>query len=185
MQSDEQLHTRVRDGDLAAFDELYARYESRLFGFLLSTLRDRPEAEDALHDVFMRALKTPLSQLSGAGRLSEGGFRAWLFRIARNDTLNRRRSRGRYAAATAALPPPDREPTAEDSLVRHELQVALAHAVARLPPPLAELYRLRTSGLSYEEMATVVEAPLGTVKSRMHEMVKLLREDVKPWTAHD
>jgi RNA polymerase sigma factor (sigma-70 family) len=178
MESDEQLHSRIRQGDLAAFDELYARYESSLFGFLVSSLRNRAEAEDALHDVFLRALKTPLPRLSG------GGFRAWLFRIARNDALNRHRSRGRGANATANLLPPPAEPTAEDKLVDRELLAALAQAVARLPAPLAEVYRLRTSGLSYEEMAVVLDAPLGTVKSRMHEMVKLLREDVKPWTAH-
>jgi RNA polymerase sigma-70 factor, ECF subfamily len=178
MQTDEQLHGRIRDGDLGAFDQLYARYESSLFGFLVSSLRNRTEAEDALHDVFLRALKTPPSRLEG------GGFRAWLFRIARNDALNRRRSWGRGAVATAKLMAPPAEPSAEEMLVDHELRAALEHAVARLPLALAEVYRLRTSGLSYEEMAVVLDAPLGTVKSRMHEMVKLLREDVKPWTAH-
>jgi RNA polymerase sigma-70 factor (ECF subfamily) len=177
MESDEQLHARIRKGDLGAFDELYARYERPLFGFLIATLRDRAEAEDALHDTFLRALETPPSSLSG------GGFRAWLFRIAKNGALNRHRSRMRGATATRNLDTPPASPTAEDDLVRHELQEALADAVERLPEPLAELYRLRTSGLSYEEMAEVLETPLGTVKSRMHEMVKLLREDVEPWTA--
>jgi RNA polymerase sigma-70 factor, ECF subfamily len=179
MESDEQLFMQVRAGNIAAFDALYARYEHGLFGFLVATLRDRAEAEDALHDTLLRALKAKTPQLEA------GGFRAWLFRIARNDALNRCRSRGRSVAAQSALPPPERDPTAEEHLVRHELLVALESAVDRLPPPLGELYRLRVSGLSYEEMAVVVEAPLGTVKSRMHEMVKLLREEVKPWTAHE
>jgi RNA polymerase sigma-70 factor (ECF subfamily) len=177
MESDEHLHARIREGDLAAFDTLYARYEGPLFGFLVATLRDRPEAEDALHDVFLRALETPPAHLSG------GGFRAWLFRVAKNHTLNRWRSRSRGAAATKNLEAAPRPATARDQLVRRVLHVALEGAVERLPETLAEVYRLRSSGLSYEEMAEVLETPLGTVKSRMHEMVKLLREDVEPWTA--
>jgi RNA polymerase sigma-70 factor (ECF subfamily) len=74
-------------------------------------------------------------------------------------------------------------PTAHDHLEAREVAVALDGAVARLPPALAEVYRLRTSGLSYEEIADVLETPLGTVKSRMHEMVRHLREDMAPWTA--
>jgi len=50
--------------------------------------------------------------------------------------------------------------------------------VARLPDPLAELFHLRAGGLSYEELAQVLEVPLGTIKSRMHEMVGRLREEV-------
>jgi len=177
MESDEHLHARIRQGDLAAFDALYARYERPLFGFLLATLRDHAEAEDALHDTFLNALETPPATLTG------GGFRAWLFRVAKNGALNRHRSRHRGAAAVRSLEAPPAGPSAEDDLQRHELQTALKGAVERLPETLAELYRLRTSGLSYEEMAEVLETPLGTVKSRMHEMVKLLREDVEPWTA--
>ena len=60
---------------------------------------------------------------------------------------------------------------------------ALSEAVRRLPPALGELYHLRTNGLSYEQIARVVEVPLGTVKSRMHQLVNLLREELEPWIA--
>jgi RNA polymerase sigma-70 factor (ECF subfamily) len=176
MDSDERLYARVRGGDLAAFDELYARYESPLFGFLSAMLGNRADAEDALHEAFLNALKSrPVT-------FDQGGFRAWLYRIARNVALNRRRSDARRAAATSqiVLPP---APTAHDEVEARSLEGALDSAVARLPPALREVYRLRTSGLSYEEMAQVLEAPLGTVKSRMHEMVRQLREEVSPWTA--
>jgi len=82
------------------------------------------------------------------------------------------------APATAEAPEP-----ADGALERRQLDAALAAAVARLPPALGELYHLRTSGLSYEEIAGVVDAPLGTVKSRMHQMVHALREELLPWTA--
>ena len=54
-----------------------------------------------------------------------------------------------------------------------------------LPKSLAEVYRLRASGLSYEEMAEVLAVPLGTVKSRMHQMVAELRKEMQAWTAHE
>ncbi len=181
MDSDERLYERVRQGDLSAFDELYARYESPLFGFLRATLRNRADAEDALHEAFLGTLK------SREVTFDRGGFRSWLFRIARNNALNRRRSEARGAAAKASVaaaePLQPLAPSAHEQLEARELKVALDGAVNRLPPALAEVYRLRTSGLSYEEIADVLETPLGTVKSRMHEMVKLLREDMGPWTA--
>ena len=67
--------------------------------------------------------------------------------------------------------------TAQDDAFRG-YELALGEAVSRLPVPLSEVYHLRASGLSYEEMAQVLEVPVGTVKSRMHDMVKRLREEV-------
>jgi RNA polymerase sigma-70 factor, ECF subfamily len=177
MDSDEQLYRRVRAGDLGAFDELYARYDARLFGFLRGLLGNREDAEDALHEAFLNTLK------SRDVDLDSGGFRTWLFRIARNVAHNRRRSHARGAKAKASIPETEPAPTAQDRLEARELKAALDDAVQELPPALADVYRLRTSGLSYEEMADVLQAPLGTVKSRMHEMVKQLRERVGPWTA--
>jgi DNA-directed RNA polymerase specialized sigma24 family protein len=52
--------------------------------------------------------------------------------------------------------------------------------VARLPSPLAELFRLRAGGLSYEELAQILDIPIGTVKSRMHELMGRLRAEVQP-----
>lgn len=176
MDSDETLYQRVREGDMAAFDELYQRYEVQLFGFLARTLRSREDAEDVFHDAFLNALK------SRDVRFEQGSFRSWLFRIARNLCHNRRRSDERGARAASTLPEPPDTPTAEGALVRRELFEALDGAVARLPPALSELYHLRSSGLSYEEMAEVLSIPLGTLKSRMHQMVAILREEVKPWT---
>lgn len=176
MESDEVLYRRVREGDMAAFDRLYERYEVQLFGFLVRTLGSREDAEDVFHDAFLNALKSREVQLE------QGSFRSWLFRIARNLCHNRRRSGERGARAVSALPEPPEAPDAEGVLVRRELFEALEGAVARLPPSLSELYHLRSSGLSYEEMAAVLSIPLGTLKSRMHQMVSVLREEVKPWT---
>jgi RNA polymerase sigma-70 factor (ECF subfamily) len=184
--SDETLFMRVRGGDLAAFDALYERHEVRLFAYLRAVAGDRHDAEELVHDAFLAALKGP------HGELADGGFRGWLYRIARNLAFNRRRAAQRHDRMLASVPDPDCAASdthasvtarADAALERRELEVALERAVLRLPPPLGELYHLRTSGLSYEQIASVIEAPLGTVKSRMHQMVNVLREELKPWIA--
>jgi RNA polymerase sigma factor (sigma-70 family) len=177
MESDEELYRRTRGGDLEAFDALYARHEVALFGFLLAQLGSRSDAEDALCETFMKALRGAQADLEA------GGFRAWIYRVARNHAINVVRGRRRGERAAAAMPDPAPAGTADEQLEEHERRRALEGAVARLPPALSELYRLRSSGLSYDEMASVLEIPLGTLKSRMHQMVNLLREELRAWTA--
>src|SRR5579859_4424907 len=133
MHSDEALYARVKQGDLAAFDELYARYETRLFGFLMSQLANRADAEEVFHEAFMNALK------SREVRFDRGGFRTWLYRVARNAALNRQRSQRRGQHALAQLPPSDPTPPADKALAEHELLEALDRAVAQLPETLSEV----------------------------------------------
>ena len=66
----------------------------------------------------------------------------------------------------------------EQVLEHRQTADALKQAVAKLPAPLSELYHLRAGGLSYEELSDVLGVPLGTVKSRLHELVKRLKEEV-------
>lgn len=178
MDSDEALYARVKRGDMLAFDALYARHASRLFGFLRAQLPSRADAEDVLHEAILATLE------SAEVVFDRGSFRTWLYRIARNLVLNRARSRGRGELAMVRLGASTVPgPRADDDVAQVELLRALDSAVARLPGPLSDLYHLRTSGLSYEEMAMVLSIPLGTLKSRMNQMVNVLREELKPWTA--
>jgi RNA polymerase sigma-70 factor (ECF subfamily) len=177
MDSDEALFERLIAGDMRAFDRLYERLERPLFGFIRSQLRDDHEAEDVLHEAFMAVLR------ERGARHEVRSLRAWLFQVARNLCLNRVRSRKRAGRAIeaaaqveAAAPAP---PVVEQSLERHEHAALVERAVARLPGPLSEVYRLRAAGMSYEELSDVLGVPVGTVKSRMHEMVKRLREEVR------
>lgn len=174
--SDEALYERLLGGDMSAFDLLWDRYERPLFGFVLKYLGDRAEAEDVLHEAFMAVLK--------ARRRGEH-FRAWLFQVARNLCLNRLRSRSRSDRALDIVlrDEPQAADSPQSALEAHQAVTALHQALSRLPAQLAELYHLRVAGLSYEEMAEVVSAPLGTIKSRMHDLVSRLREEMKPWTA--
>jgi len=160
-------------GDLAAFDQLYARYEKPLFGMIWRELGSQQEAEDVLHETFLSVLK----QKDG-GRKS---FKSWLFQVARNLCLNRVRSRrrGDRAVQLDASAPPAAVQLPETQLASAQLARLLDAAVARLPETLSSLYRLRLAGLSYDELAEVLELPLGTVKSRMHEMVTRLRDEME------
>jgi RNA polymerase sigma-70 factor, ECF subfamily len=176
-QSDEALYARLRqEGDMAAFDVLYARYERRLFGFIRGYLQVRPDAEEVFHDAFLQVLR------SREVRFERGSFAAWIFKVARNLALNRLRSSRRASDAVTDLPPAEAPARADQALEAGERADAVARAVAALPPGLAEVYRLRMSGMSYEEIAFTLEIPLGTVKSRTHEMVARLKTGVVTWT---
>jgi RNA polymerase sigma-70 factor, ECF subfamily len=180
--SDEALYARLRhEGDMEAFEEIYARYEKRLFGFLRGYLATRADVEEIFHDSFLQVLR---SRDVGFER---GSFAAWLFKIGRNLALNHARGRRRAQTALASagqpaglLPPP---PVGADAqLEENQRARALAQAVAGLPPALAELFHLRSAGMSYEDIAFTLEIPLGTVKSRTHEMVARLKTGVVTWT---
>jgi RNA polymerase sigma factor (sigma-70 family) len=179
MPSDETLYLQLIGGDMAAFDELYRRYERRLFAYIVRQLGDRSEAEDVYHEAFMAVLKERRS-----GR-ELSSFKAWIFQVARNLCRNRQRSRDRSRRAV------DKEsgavvssPPAEQLFAEHEAPLALRRAALRLPEPMADLYRLRTAGLSYDEIAEALDIPLGTVKSRMQTMLGRLREEMDKCSAN-
>jgi len=174
MDSDEALFERLCDGDMAAFDRLYERLERPLFGFIRARLGDAHEAEDVLQEAFVAVLR------ERDRRTEVRSVRAWLFQVAQNLCLNRVRSRARAGHALDEIrrAPPASEPPPEQALEHDERARLLAHAVEKLPAALAELYHLRASGMSYEELAEVTGVPTGTVKSRMHELVKRLREEM-------
>jgi len=172
--SDEALFEKLLAGDMRAFDALYERYERPLFGFLRARF-DPTEAEDILHEAFITILRERRAHLR-SGHSEIRSFRAWLFTVARNAGLNRARSQKRAAQIEIAAPS---APSAHEELERHERAVILQRAAARLPESLAEIFRLRGEGMSYEELAQILDVPIGTIKSRVHEMVKRLRDEVE------
>lgn len=175
MVSDEALYERLLRGELCAFDALYARYEGPLYGFIRKQLRQRQEAEDVLHETFLALLRQ-----RAQGRAATS-LRAWLYQVARHLCLNRARAghRATRALAAAATTPAAESVAPDRELLERERAESLRRAVAALPAPLGELYALRAGGLSYGELAQVLGVPLGTVKSRMHELVNRLRQELR------
>ncbi|MFO0567639.1 MAG: RNA polymerase sigma factor [Polyangiaceae bacterium] len=175
MSSDEALFEKLIAGDLRAFDLLYARHARPLSGFIRAYTNEASEVEDLLHETFM----TLLRQRSSAGRIEN--LRAWLYTVARNLCSKRARSRQRAGRAAEALRGLDSGalPSAEEELGARQRVAKLEHALRGLPAELAEVYRLRSAGLSYEEVANVLAIPIGTVKWRVHEMVAELRKEVE------
>ena len=161
---------------MAAFDVLYGRYERRLFGFIRGYLHARSDAEEVFHDAFLQVLRS-----------REVRFET---RIVRGLDLQGRAQPGAQPPAQQPAGQRRRDPVparraparADEALEAGERASAVARAVAALPPGLAEVYRLRMSGMSYEEIAFTLEIPLGTVKSRTHEMVARLKTGVVTWT---
>jgi RNA polymerase sigma-70 factor, ECF subfamily len=171
--SDEALYARWAAGDMRAFDQLYARFERPLYGFVRAYIRDASEAEDVLHEAFMAVLRERRNDIRS--------FRAWIYEVTRHLCLNRVRSRKRAARAVESADVDSRgaaQSSPEDQLEERRRAATLERAVSRLPQPFAEVYRLRASGMSYEEVADVLEIPVGTVKSRIHDMVIRLKEEV-------
>lgn len=173
METDEALYERVRAGDERAFDALYDRLARPLFGFARARLGSEAEAEEVLQEAFVAIFREREAPVRCV--------RAWLMTTASRLCLNRLRTRKRSGRALGVLgheAQDERSPDAEVSVLVEERAHVLAKAVSRLPDGLAEVYHLRTAGLSYEELAAELEVPLGTIKSRMQRVVELLREEV-------
>ncbi|MCX4242628.1 RNA polymerase sigma factor [Paraliomyxa miuraensis] len=165
--SDEDLLEAIRSGDLRAFDELYARYERRLFGYLRRMVEDRDLAEDLLQDVLLTVIR------DRSYDATKGRFAAWLFTVARNRCLEHRR---RLAVREAAKPPPSPaapSPDLEESVGRLQ---AVRAAMTELSEAERHLLLLKQVGeLTYRELADIHGVPEGTIKSRLHAATKAFR----------
>jgi RNA polymerase sigma-70 factor (ECF subfamily) len=178
------LIERCRAGDVAAFEPLVEKYRQRVWRLAFQVLRDREEAWDCAQDAFVRAFQS-LGSFRG-----QSAFYTWLFRIAMNVATDRLRSRGAQARAfgTQPIPAEEWERTAPDPAARPD-QAALGaerrerinEALDTLPPNARAIIMLSdVEGLSYREIATVLNCPIGTVMSRLHNARKRLRAALGP-----
>ena len=161
--SDEVLLAAHLRGDPAAFGQLVARHERRIYGLCLRILGNREDAEDATQEAFVAALRKASSFRRAAA------FSTWLYRIAVNAATDQARRRGR--ARLAALDPEDAGLAVDRGGELGEVvaaavtvQTALAQVAEefRVAVVLCDLYRL-----PYADAAQVLEVPVGTVKSRV------------------
>jgi RNA polymerase sigma factor (sigma-70 family) len=161
---DQQCVTRAQRGEGRAFSELVARYQDRVYRFLLRLVRSPDDARDLTQDTFMRAYQS-LDRWR-----PDALFRTWLFRIARNIAFDRLR-RDKLVEFVeldedAEIPGSDPGPEAivETAQRYRMLEVALDH----LPAEQREILLLREiEQMSYDEIAQVLDLPAGTVKSRI------------------
>jgi len=179
--SDQELLQRYLDGDRQAFEALVTRYRQPLFAFLARFTGNRDLAEDVFQDSFLQL------HMSAATFDLSRRLKPWLYTIAANKARDalRKRSRRQMAsldqtisgqadeAAYADLMPAD-IPLPEETAVNLELRQAVEQIVREMPENLREALMLSYfDDLSYKEIAEVVDAPLGTVKSRLHTAVKM------------
>jgi RNA polymerase sigma-70 factor (ECF subfamily) len=183
MTSDEALVERTLAGDLSAFETLVERHRDVVYR-VATRIVGEDEADDVAQDAFLRAFHR-LSLFRG-----ESPFRSWLLRITQNAALNaltRRRVRplehpeeehGEPIAIGARTP--------VEQLEVSERRRRLALKLREIQPPHRAVLVLRDiEGLSYEEIAQVMETPVGTVKGRLHrarrELIEILRRNTYEW----
>ena len=176
--ADEELMARAAAGNDRAFEELYHRYARRLKGFFFLQLGGNEElAADATHDVFLRAYEA-------RSRYREGrSVSTWLFTIAYNICRNHYRSNAYEAQLLATL---DAEPITNEQievqLDAATLDKALAQVLSELPAPLHQLFSLHyQEELTIPQVAEIVGIPEGTVKSRLHKTMNIIRKKLKKY----
>jgi RNA polymerase sigma-70 factor (ECF subfamily) len=185
--TDEELMIRFQQGDALAFETLFERFRGPIHSFLFRQCGDRNTAEDLQQDVFTKVV-------TGAPSFQhQSKFSTWIYTIARNAAVDaarravhrRHRSLEEQARDSGprledrlqgAGPAPDRSAIAE------RLREELVTAIEDLPADQREVFLLRQySGLPFEEIARIVDAKVGTVKSRMRYALEALRRELEEY----
>jgi RNA polymerase sigma-70 factor (ECF subfamily) len=169
---DVRLMLAVRDDQNGAFAELVEQYQHRLITVMQHLIGNAAEAEDLAQEVFLRLYRRPLEP----GR--EHNLGAWLYRVATHLGYNALRSRSRrkrHQAAAALEAPPGPTDVVDETLRRAEQDVVHA-ALAALKPQQAQLLVLRHAGLSYAELAEVLEVAPGSIGTLLARAERAFRD---------
>jgi RNA polymerase sigma-70 factor, ECF subfamily len=182
---DADLVDRARRGDSAAFGQLVDRHRTAVYRAALAVLRSHAEAEDAAQDAFVSAFRR-LDSFRG-----DSSFKTWLLTIAWRQAINRRRSlksrwrhfversdqeddRDRVADAASGDRDPEQQ-MSDDQLRRH-----IRTAIDALAPKLRDVLLLAQSGdYTYEEIGAIVNAPVGTIKWRVSEARRAVKQHLR------
>lgn len=181
------LIQRCIAGDAAAFEPLVEKYRQRVWRLAYQVLHDREEAWDVAQEAFVRAFHS-LPSFRG-----QSAFYTWLFRITVNVATDRHRQRGAQARAFGpervseeewARTTPDPGGGPEHQAARKEQRDRIRSALDALPPKARTIIMLSdVEGLSYREIAEVLNCPIGTVMSRLHNARKRLKSILGPMLA--
>lgn len=174
--TDVELMLRVRHGDVAAFGELARRYRVPLRRFFAALLADASQADDFVQETLLR-LWSSRRQYQPSGK-----FSTYLFQIGKHYWLNQRKKvRFRLEGLEAAAGCAGSAASPEVALLRRFRENRLHRAVAELPQRYRGAFQLcQVDGLTYAEAAAELGIPIGTVRSRMAEAVRRLRNALAP-----
>ncbi len=177
--TDEELVARATAGDTESFNQLVARWERPIYAFAYRTLGRDEEARDVVQEAFMRAYR------GLRGFKGQAKFSSWLYRITLNlchDWIRRER-RAPIVAVSEGTDPMDLADTrasavesVEDLVARREMSQAVARAMAELPEEQRTAILLKEyHGLTFQEIADMLNCPLSTVKTRLYQGLSVLR----------
>jgi RNA polymerase sigma-70 factor (ECF subfamily) len=183
---DQQLVARAQRGDKQAFELLVIKYQRKLGRLLSRWVRDPAEVEDVTQEAFIKAYRA-LPSFRG-----ESAFYTWLYRIAINTAKNYLVALGRRAPTTTEFDNEEAEGfedaeqlrdnnTPESELEGKQIAAVVNKAMEALPDDLRTAITLREiEGLSYEEIADVMNCPIGTVRSRIFRAREAIATELRP-----
>lgn len=184
-ETDQQLVERAQKGDTRAFDLLVKKYQHKILGLIGRYIHDHAEVQDVAQEAFIKAYRA-----LGSFR-AESAFYTWMYRIAINTAKNYLVSRGRRPPGSD-LDINDAEvvdqsgrlsdiESPEAAIARDQLESAVFEAIENLPEDLRTAITLREfDGLSYEDIATIMECPVGTVRSRIFRAREAVDKSIQP-----
>ena len=185
-ETDQLLVERAQRGDKRAFELLVEKYQRKLGRLLSRLIRDPGEVEDVTQEAFIKAYRA-LPSFRG-----DSAFYTWLYRIGINTAKNYLVAMGRRAPTSTEVEAEDAEGYAEGELLRDintpesvllskEIAGTVNAAIESLPEELRSAIQLRElEGMSYEEIARLMDCPIGTVRSRIFRAREAIAERLKP-----
>ena len=178
--SDAECVRRLLEGEVDAFEILVRRHEKAIFNVVYRMLGDYDEAAEVSQEAFLSAYRS-IGQFRG-----DANFSTWLYRIAINRASTRRRSLSKWRQRTVPLdttePVNATELDPADRVEQKEIQELVQKALNGLEPSDAMIIVLKDlQDVPYEEVARVLEVPVGTVKSRLHRARQALRSRLAPY----
>jgi RNA polymerase sigma-70 factor (ECF subfamily) len=185
-QIDQQLVERAQRGDKRAFGLLVDKYQRKLARLLSRFVRDPAEVEDVTQEAFIKAYRA-LPNFRG-----DSAFYTWLYRIGINTAKNYLMAAGRRAPTSTSVDSEEAESldegvqlrdinTPESLLLSREIGDTVNAAMLALPEELRTAIQLREiEGMSYEDIAQIMNCPIGTVRSRIFRAREAIAEQLKP-----